>query len=338
MPTWRNDDGLDDMPPRTLEVFADIDVALDAVPGEPLIIRSMSIETGSSRPFDCAVEVELAPGAILLVTYASVDVQAGSSVYASRRDVARHVSGVVTDVCRRGREDVADMLHDLRVRLRRTLAEWTAEGAPASLHDVRLIRSEDSDPADPFETQVRLEVVDDALRPALESIFAGHPKQIDAELRHAEARLKRLFAIRSALARRGATGSVDRLVLNALAMEARDVPAALRRASRTTSVTKHGDTELFIEEGRMRCRGRGGGLTWDRGRIRLKGLVVPGPVRVAAVGRPVTDLIEHPVLSGDMVVTEVVVCEDDFDKFTDVGFDQEVSLYDGVTGRSWPNE
>lgn len=249
-----------------------------------------------------------------------------ASVGSAAADIALHYLALGTD-------SLADCLHDIRTMARRTLAEVATAGGGPRLISVRLTGG-DWLHSDEFRVILRLECLDRHLFTDIEELEFEHVGAINEELQHWGRRAAANYALRHALAAQGATGTIDLIALNALAMFG-DAAATLRGIGEGFVPWSSNAMELIGEAGHLWSHGvdHTSGLSWQANLIRHP-TVVPASVLMACAGRPVTDLITHPILTADMTIVEA--SRDPETGKLKVEADQPRWLFCHQSGRAWP--
>lgn len=205
-------------------------------------------------------------------------------------------------------QELTDVVHPLRLRCRTLVAEAQARGLPISY-----IRT-DAHAIDGWPSMDRPRLLfgvvslQSNLRPGPRWLSATDVDELDHlfadEIRDLEVRSRR----RSELGLLGADGSVDALALGVIRRngDPKDAIMALRDRQH---VRLDDGCLLLWNDGHV-CCGDGtasGIVTWLDDHVIIAGVVLPATAGSASVGRPITDLIEHPALSSDMLVDDVTV-------------------------------
>lgn len=244
---------------------------------------------------------------------------------AAAADVARHYLAL-------GADHLADRLHDLRMQVRKQLATLTTLGGGPRLISLRLTGG-DWLHSDEFKVILRLECLDRYLFPEVEELEIDDLGALEAELDHWARDAARSYGLRHALASEGATGTIDLLTLNAVAMFG-DVRATLRALGRGMMPRTPSGIELFGDRGNLWSHGTdpASGLSWRASSLGHP-TVLPATLLAAYAGRPVTDLITHPMLSSDMTIVDAT--GDDRSGTLKVEFEQPRWLFCHQSGRAW---
>lgn len=334
---WHREYGRQSASDLALEILDDIERKLVAFSDPRPIVWSIRIGAGLRDLHDFEVEVELAPGAILAVRYQSVDEESRDpdALENQASSVAFHVGEGVKDLAAFGIGALADVLHDLRVRTRKALARCWADGIYETLVDIRIVYTEYWLPRDGVTFEITFRCLDDKLRPTIGTLEITDPDCLEAELASSRQALR--FARKAELARQGADGWVDQLVLNAAAQYG-DVAKILRGELSGAPLWLSQALTIWTTDGHVRCHGwdaSNPNFRWNRNSIEILGRSAPDTVLTAMRGQPITQLVEHPVLSNDMVISHAYA-KFEFDIHSiHAEFEQPRRLFCGASGRVW---
>jgi len=336
MNIWRAGDGRENASHHALNILDDIERGLDTFAEPRPIVASIRIGAGLDDIHDFEVEIAFAPGAILAVRYQSVDEEGRDP-----DSLENEASAVAWQAIEQTREcetlgfgKLADLLHDARMKARKEIAGWWAAGINARFGDVRLVGYEYWGLCDMLKTEARIQCLDDRLRHKIATVEADHPDLLAEELAALRPGLQERSASLAELAAEGADGMVDQLVLNALAFYGDD-GTTLGRFRTGQSYRWFNDLTIFAENNLMRCHGRDGDFQWNRNSVTLFGRSAPDTVLISLIGQPVTRLVEHPVLSDDMIITEAR-SKFEFDVHSiHAEFEQPQRLFCSASGRIW---
>ena len=338
MAIWRREHGRARASRHTLEMLDDIERRLGEYPEPRPSVASIRIGAGLHDSFDFETEIEIAPGAIVAVRYQSVDEEGRDPDYLEGEGgaVAWETLNAVKDFHELGAGFAADTLHDMRVHARKIFAQWSAAGVHATFGDIRFVRTEYSRDEDALVADLRYRGLNDWLRPALHSFEIQEPSELEDILAAYRPSIAAQFATKADLARNGADGFADRMVLNAIVREW-EVGAALRALARGQYLSLSEALTFYMSNGHLRCHGRspGGELSWNKDRVDLHGLALPDTAAAALIGRPITDLVTHSVLSDDMIISDVGSTGDYGGHAVRVTIEQPTLMFCGASGRVW---
>lgn len=336
MSIWRPRDGRENASPHTLDILDDIESDLSAFPEPRPVVASIRVGAGLNDGYDFEVEIQLAPGAILAVRYQSVD-EEGRDPEALENE-GGSVAWLAVDRTREcetfGFGNLADLLHDARMKARQEIAGWWADGVHARFGDVRLIGNEYWGPRDMLKTEARIQCLDDRLRLTVTTVESDHPDELAAEFASWRPTFRERHASLTELAAQGADGMVDQLVLNALAFNGDD-GTTLGRFRTGQPYRWFNDLTIFAQDNCVRCHGTDGAFRWNRNSVTIFGRSAPETVLIALIGQPVTRLVEHPVLSEDMIITEAHSKFEFNVHSIHAEFDQPRRLFCSASGRVW---
>lgn len=285
----------------------------------------------------CAVLVELAPGVLLPTEHGWLE-------DFDRDEAEREIGGkaaaaVLEGVRACGPERLAalaDVLHEARTEARRVLGSWQAEGINAGQIDVRLAPYAQWLSSELPELELLFDGFDDQLRSKVESRYAL-PQDVAEVLRPEKDDLRFCQDQRARLARQGANGSIDQIAINALSYFG-DLATGLRRFSAERFFRLGSDQTAFHMRNGHVTAGNGpeeDDWRWNGDHISVRSKYVAAPLLAAAVGRPVTGLLDHPFLSDDIVVMEAKCEVRDGSPNLIVKVETPKHLFCSISGRVW---
>lgn len=335
---WHREHGRSTASPHALAILDDLERQMVGLDDPRPLVSSIRTGAGLQDLHDFEVELELAPGVTLATRYQSVDEdnRDPDALEDEAGAVAWQAAETAKELHAYGIGKLADLLHGMRIRTRQVMAEWCAAGIGVSLIDIRLVRTEHWRHEEALTVEVRVRSLDGRLRPAVETLEVTRPEILDERLAAWRTSLAVRFAAQADLARQGAEGMVDRLALNAIAQRW-DVAEAVRGISRGRPYGITEQLTVFVQNGYVRCHGRNatGTLSWNRDAVEIHGCSIPVTVATALRGRPVTHLVEHAVLTDDMIITDVTPSHDRGKHSIRARFDQPRLLFCGASGRVW---
>lgn len=233
-------------------------------------------------------------------------------------------------------KQLGDVLHEARMRTRRFIAAQNQPGPPMRLVDVTLAPYDSwrgrTDPA----LLIHLESLGEGLTPARFEIPVEDAENLESELESWQGDFRRRFvALRDVLGH-GASGRVSQLALNAIAHHG-DVVETLRRFTSESLFWLPDSTAIHFHGG---CVIAGNGnlekaFQWRRDGFRVAEETIAPISLSAAVGKPVTDVIQHPFFSSDMIVTAVETTVLNDCTFLSIGLDIPIRLFCASSGRIW---
>ena len=312
--------------------------------------RVVAIATAYSNFDDHLYEIffELTPGVVMSAAWDLTEDEKCEKILDIRDPAAGNygtIAAAALDGVRAylslGIDHLADRLHDLRLRIRAKLADLSGEGGGPRLISLRLTSNNWHYP-DEFNVILRLTCLDRYLFPDVEELQiddacavkpADAVNAVEAELDHWGSAAARGYALRHALAREGATGTIDLLTLNAISRLG-DVCSTLRAPRRGLRPRGADYFELFGERGNLSSCGfePSTRLSWSKRSISHP-TVLPATVLAACAGRPITDLITHPILSSEMTIVEAT--RNSKTGALSVKFEQPRRLFCHHSGRAW---
>lgn len=343
MAIWRREHGRDRASAHALAILDAINVDLSTSPNTYPQVASIRIGAGIHDHHDFEVEVMIDAGVTVAVRYQSVDEEGRDEddLESGSGTVAYHAVYAVKCLLQsKGPEKLAKKIHNLRVQARKTIARWHAEGAHAQFMNIRIVWTEYTVRSDDLLIEMRLGCLDDRLRPTILDLEVTDPEQLETELEGLRPNIERRFKMRTALAHQGATGMIDQLTINAISQDD-DLDVAIRTIGSGFSPYLSPDLTVYSTDGVVQCHGRdmsNSGLSWNRNRISLAGRSLPETALLQLSGRPITDLVEHPVLSADMIITQASNRSEYGAHFVHAEFEQPFRLFCGTSGYVWDCE
>ncbi len=335
------------------DLAANLDVPYDVIRVHANVLRlTENLETDSKQCLirigkcddDCEddnqsvfeVLLELAPGVVLPVDYGMADCVGEDWQGDEAQGVIDEVETAL-DECVPQLERLANTLHTARLRARRIISGWITSGLHGDFVDVRLATYDhwrgDAEPAivvliDSIETG--------ALRRKIDEIPVETIDVLEDRLSQYRDHLERMQRIKADLMRLGASGTVNQLALNAIACSA-DEAATLRRFETEDRFQLLDGSHLLMRYGEVKASSSTTNqrVEFSEDRFTISSLYVPAARLSEAVGRPVTEIIEHEFLTDDMIVTAATSHYDDGLPYVSVRLDMPVWLFCSVTGRKW---
>jgi len=284
------------------------------------------------------VDVELAPGLILPMEHGLTETTDEEWDGSENDEVSVFdwtMEGV--NACLSNIEDLSQRVHDARLKVRSIVAGWREKGLPARVVDVHLAPYDhwrgDSIP----QLRVLLETLDDRLEVVVCKLDEFPTGNLEATLVDAYNDLADRSPRRDTFMRQGATGQINQVALNAIALFG-DVAQTLRRFATEGRFWLPDGTCILMRDGMVDA-----GNYRDATNIlwRANGISVSTAVELrrdvaTCVGRPVTELIEHPLLSPDMSVLKATWDVDhQGDRWLDIDLAMPWRFFCSRSGRVW---
>jgi hypothetical protein len=284
------------------------------------------------------VEVELAPGLVLPMEYGlteELDTDPDETSYDEAGVLDWTLEGV--EACIPNLEYLADEVHEARKSARATVVEWQKQGLPVRFVDVHLAPYDHWRGSFEPLTRVLLETLDRNLQPAVEKLDSQAEPDAVSMFADAHHDLRQRTEQRDALMRQGATGFINQLALNAIS-QVGDVAVTLRRFRSEWRFRLADDTRIRIEDGMVDAANyvEENRFSWDRDGFSVSAAVELKCDVVTAIGRPVTEFIEHRFLSRDMSVLKAEWSLDHTgERRLHVDLAMPLRLFCSTTGRVW---
>jgi hypothetical protein len=283
------------------------------------------------------IDLELAPGIILPTMLGSVEgVANGWDDPIGDEDNLCRLLEEGLAACLPRREELANTLHDARLRARQVLAKWNAAGIPTRLLDVQIAQYDYWRGSREPGLSITIEDLDDVLRPTGLKIAVEHPGELEAELEIWREGVEAAFRRRTLLASRGASGTIDQIALNILAHFG-DVGEGVRRLSTETRLWFDDDNGIFANNGDVSSGGGGleTGLQVTGDYITVPSTYVPAEQLKMAVGHPVSRLVDYAFLSDEITVVEAYCAIADNQPMLTIKIDNPKRLFCSASGRVW---
>jgi hypothetical protein len=341
MNIWYPQYGRQNATTDTLEILDNVEAHLSQCGDPRPLIRSVRVGAGWEHNTDFGVEVQLCPGVILNVGYQSVDDE--------ERDPENlhHGWGVGIEVAEsvkkhgaHGVDVLADSLHALRTRIRKALATFTHDGVYALLGEIFISCTDYGRLGDTFEIEVPLTGLDSDLRPCNAGLTLQGFNDLDEQLVGWHQTQSARFAKSRALMADGADGTVDQLAVNAIA-QFDDVSEVLRGMTASGFFPLCQSVTTFVVEGHLQCHGwdrSNPNFHWNRDKVIIANADIPATILTTVVGRPITAVVDHPLLTDRMIITSAVSKDEWGKRFVELQFDQPKLLFCRASGRVWEAE
>jgi len=338
MENWYPHHGRQNANKDTLDILDDVTCHLSQYDDPSPIIRSIRVGANYKYDIDVWVEIELCPGLILSVRFQWNDIHGRDpDNLSSGWDIGLLAGKGVK--CHRalGIDALANDFHALRMRVRKALAAYARKGVYAALGEIVIPWTQYSWPSDPCPIEVTLSSLDGSFSPSNEVLSLQGPDDLDKQLADWFERQTARFATSTSLMAQGADETIDLLAVNAIAQfgNTPEVRQGINpRGVSTLSLT----LATFVVDGHLHCRGwdkANPDFRWNGNMVTIENVDVPATILTAVVGRPITALIAHPVLSDRMIITDAASKNDHGVPRIEIEFDQPKLLYCSLSGRAW---
>ena len=283
------------------------------------------------------VDLELAPGIIFPTILESGEgTDDGWDDPAESKDHRASLLQEGLSACMPILNEIADALHDTRMRARRAVAAWNASAIPTRLIEVRLAPYDywrgSHDPA----LCVTVETLDDGLVPVGLDVIVENREKLEAELDKWRDHVSAAYVRRAVVASKGATGTIDQLALNVLAHFG-DLTEGVRRLANEQRFWFPDQTAIITLNGHVFA-----GNAAINNHLHLNGddIVVHSTYVAAdqlrqAVGRPASLLIDCEFLSDDITVVDAACAIADGLPVLTIKTNNPTRLFCSVSGRVW---
>lgn len=282
--------------------------------------------------------VELAPGMLLPVEHGLVESLLEGWEQEGGEDQADFLHLIVEGVeaCMPMLPKLADILHDARVAARRVVAAWNADGIPTRLIDVRLAPYDHWCGSTEPKLLVLIENLNNLMEPEPLEVHVDTPAKLEGEMVAWREDVAAAYARRTDLAAKGATGTIDQVAINALAHFG-ELGHGIRRLATEWRYWLPDDTAIIMINGHAHAGigGLDGHVQWNGAYVSVGSTFIPADQLRQAIGRPLSELLEHDFLSDDIIVLEATCSITDGQPALTIKVDMPQRLFCSVSGRVW---
>lgn len=285
--------------------------------------------------WECELEVLISPGIILPTRCGLFEL--GDEPLTNDQIVETVLEGILA--IRSELTAIGALLHEARVGVRKVLVQMDGDGDHVRLIDVKLAPYDDWRGSSTPAVGVVLEGLCDNLEPTAHTIPVASLSNLQAELQHYLTDFWILAAKRRQMMEHGASGIIDQLAVNALYSSGR-IDVGVRRLRRETRFWLADETCIAIREGHARAATGDphADVQWMESEVSVRRTFMAESVLVAAIGKPLSQLFEHPYLTPDMIVEDASCSQEDGESTLWVRFRQRTHLFCSASGRQWLNE
>ncbi|WP_242147017.1 hypothetical protein [Sphingomonas sp. BAUL-RG-20F-R05-02] len=207
-------------------------------------------------------------------------------------------------------------------------------GLPVQLIDVRL--TETGEFGENIGILLEIETLAHNLRYRTIFLTASDKETLKLKFSYEMDSVKHFVDARSHLKANGAHGTIDLLALNTLKISGR-LDCDLRSMIDKLKITNRNDEELFWKFGRITSKSnKYKDVHWNENCLIINNIVLPDVVCAGALGRPVTDLIEGPAFSSNMMIIKVNTWPEEGLEFSKVTLDLPKYFFNINSNRIWP--
>ena len=335
MKIWKTDAGLDGVPDDVRTIHDLLDAAFRSTGEEmPRMVAVAKCETDADQQI-YETFFELAPGVALSTTYGLPENIQGTAFPTWEAPLAAEEAELsIRSYMALGVSRLSDLLHELRLSVRRTLAASSRGGGSGRLVELWLTDCGGYVHGQ-HHLKVRVEGIDAHLRPTIEELHLQHMETFDDDIARWSKVMAKRYAAQRDLALQGASGAIDLLTLNAVSTFA-DTQAWIQSLGRPGFPASPLNVTVFGEDGRFRSHGKDttSDLAWNRDKVTYP-VLVPATVLIACTGRPITDLIQHPMLTDEMIIRDASCTVDGDEPLLTVSIEQPRLLFCTNSGRTW---
>lgn len=282
--------------------------------------------------WECELQVLISPG-IILPTRCGLR-ELGGEPLTNDQIVETVLEGILA--IRSDLTTIGNLLHEARVGVRKVLAQMDGDGDHVRLIDVKLAPHDDWRASSTPVVEVVLEGLCDNLEPTAHTIPVASLSNLQAELQPYLTDFRILATKRRQMMEHGASGIIDQLAVNAFYSSGR-IDVGVRRLRKETRFWLADETCIAIQKGHARAATGDphADVQWMESEVSVRRTFMPESVLVAAIGKPVSQLFEHPYLTPDMIVEDASCSQEDGESTLWVRFRQRTHLFCSVSGRHW---
>lgn len=334
---WEAADGENTLIPEFAVVFRKVSAAFykyfkNNIP-KILSITSSKYEIKSSW----VIEIQLPGGVIVDIdSHVEDSYNAGPIDLASASDDAADlVLGIAENCETRGFEKLTDEINDAKLALTTLFRQWS-NNTDSHIHivDLRIKTSEFL--RDTLQTPIFLTIscLNDYLIPDEMNIEVWHPHNAVAEVIKFHAEIKTRLQAKARLKTQGADGFIDLIAMNSLLLGDHAMARPENYLGILQEPNLHADYKiksgrLYLEATDMRYDR----INWHDGYINLYDLHIPSTMCDNLPGKPITDLIEHPFLTSEVIIKGIERFYGG--KYYKIAFEQPYFCYCRKTGYFW---
>ncbi len=337
MKIWNREDGTENASRTVLEVLNAIRRKLPHDQRQRTKVLSISVDDAWHS---CEIELELTPCVVLLVHYGpdhddqdddwdvdveALDVDGAASIVATW---VAYYTGMNLD-------KLADRVVTAQRRLQIISEGWSARGIPVELVDLKIVRARSFWCHQFIPVIARYRTLDDHLDMAIFEVEADSLNEILDEYGSKQISTERAQAKRT-LDAIGAHGWIDKLALNAIRLD-HDVSEFLQSGG-LYRAHHFAPPQLVVLDGHVRASGcdeNARHFSWHHDTVKIMERSLPETILHSLPGRPITDVVEHPILTPNLSITRAWVEREYGEQNLMIEFKQPRFLFNRNTGRFW---
>jgi hypothetical protein len=343
MKTWCTATGRGKASKEHLQIFDEVTRQIGKRCPSGLHVVSVALTNHLPDHYRSEVEVVLASDVRMTVSFQE-DLQHDSdfTLYIDDFNFAAKVTESIESYLSVGIPSLRKEIRDIRAGIIGILPAWHEEGIDVRLVDVQLPSRDYWERSGPVTFEVTLSSLDALLRPDFRTFKIERSQELHAALEEFRVEMRPLFAMRSELRQHGADCFIDLLAYNAISSHGAAGRVLTPWLTRGSYPHVPGAT-VFEEEGRVRVHGsdKSERLQWNRDTVKVSNVALPELTLLNAIGRPITALLEHRLLSPEMKIVAASMepkfnpnMDDDAYPQLSITFEQPLLLFSCSTGRA----
>jgi hypothetical protein len=298
----------------------------------------LSIDSYDDVHYQCEIEIQLPGGVVMEIDSRSSirETSPPETLEVVSDEAAERVSDLVGNCAEIGFEKLNDKFDSARLGINKLFEQWSNDrDAHIDLVDLRL----SSEPywQNVFDTSVQITIscLSEALLPEKIRVKACCSEEAVAEVMQLHAEMKTRTHAKALLERQGADGFIDLIAMNSLLVTSSVKARPEDYLPKLREPDPHPDFKA--ECGRLYLEASDSydaRLNWYDGYIEIYDLEIPSTLRDSLLGKPITDLIEHPFLTPEIIIKDLrkLCFGEDYFRIT---FEQPCFFYSRKTGRFW---
>ncbi len=252
-------------------------------------------------------------------------------------EAAELVSDFVGYYAHFGFEKLTDKFDDLRSELNKLFEQWSNDGdAHIDLIDLRIKTEPYWQHTSETPVQITINCLNEYLLREESDIEVWYPEEAVAEVMELHAELKTRTQTKELLKTQGADGIIDLIAMNSLLLDGRIKAKPESYLVKLREPEQHKD--FRVKCGRLYLEATDfyrPSISWYDGYMKLYDVKIPSTIFDSLPGKPITALIEHPLLTSKVIIQNIVKLFDG-KHYYKIEFEQPCFYYCCKTGRFWP--
>jgi len=287
--------------------------------------------------FECKIDIQLLGGIVMEVdSQFTGNTPVPKTLAKASDEVAELVSDLVGNCAEIGFKELSDKFDNARSGINKLLEQWSNDGdAQIDLLDLRISSKPYWQPVFDTSVQITVSCLGEALLPEKMHVQACCPEEAVAEVMELHEEIKTRTEAKARLESHGADGFIDLTALNSLLVGGSVKARSEDYLPRLRDPDLHRD--FGVKCGRLYLEATDSSdarVNWCDGYIDIFDGEIPSTMHDSLPGKPITDLIEHPFLTSEIIIKDLQKFwyGEDYLRIT---FEQPCFYYSRKTGRFW---